>query len=121
MSPRAVRSLKPRRFLPADAVRRSLRQPKIMTIIQQSAGGWEHRFTHLFARISEEDDCYVVQIRLRNEATPALEDSAWGEEIAESIESAAEMIATLAEWFFIPRDRITLEIRMDNLAGSTRH
>jgi hypothetical protein len=92
-----------------------------MTIIQQSAGGWEHRFTHLFARISEEDDCYVVQVRLRNEATPALEDSAWGEEIAESIESAAEMIATLAEWFFIPRDRITLEIRMDNLAGSTRH
>jgi hypothetical protein len=93
-----------------------------MTIIQQSAGGWQHRFTHLFARISEEDDCYVVQVRLRNEATPAVvEDSAWGEEITDSIESAAEMIATLAEWFFIPRDRITLEICMDDLAGNTRH
>jgi hypothetical protein len=92
-----------------------------MSIISQSAGGWEHRFTHLFAQISEEDDCYVVQVRLRNEAMPPPKATAWGEEIADSIETAAEMIAILAEWFFIPSDRITLEIRMDDPAGNTRH
>jgi hypothetical protein len=92
-----------------------------MTIIQQSTTGREHRFTHLFARISEEDDGYIVQVSLRNEAMPVPKHAAWGEEIADSIESAAEMIAILAEWFFIPKDRITLEIRMDDLAQNTRH
>jgi hypothetical protein len=89
-----------------------------MTIIRQSTTGRQHRFTHLFARISEEDDGYIVQLRLRNEATP---DTAWGEEIADSFESAAEMIGILAERFSIPMDRITLEIRMDDVAENTRH
>jgi hypothetical protein len=79
------------------------------------------RFTHLFARITEEDERYVVQVRLYNDATPLPEDAAWGEEIADSIESASEMIAGLAARFSIPQDRITLEIRMDDVAKSIRH
>ena len=53
--------------------------------------------------------------------TPRPESTAWGEEIADSMESASEMIAGLAASFSIPQDRITLEIRMDDVAQSTRH
>jgi len=79
------------------------------------------RFTHLFASITEEDDSYTVQVRLHNASVTARESTAWGEEIAPSIEIAAEMITALAERFSIPQDRITLEIRMDNVAANTRH
>ena len=79
------------------------------------------RFTHLFARITQEEDGYVVQVRLHNDATPRSESTAWGEEIADSMEAASEMIASLAASFSIPQDRITLEIRMDDVAQSTRH
>jgi len=37
------------------------------------------RYTHLFACISEEDDGYVVQLRLYNKVKPA--HAAWGEEL----------------------------------------
>jgi len=80
-----------------------------------------HRFTHLFARITEEGDSYVVQVRLHNDVTVSPDDAAWGEEIADSIEAASEMIAVLATRFSIPEDRITLEVRMDNMAGNTLH
>ena len=43
------------------------------------------RFTHLFARITEEEDGYVVQVRLHNDARPSPEGTAWGEDIAEPI------------------------------------
>jgi hypothetical protein len=91
-----------------------------MSIIQPSATR-RHRFTHLSASIIEEDDSFVVQVRLHNDAMSSPEGTAWGEEIAESIESAAEMIAVLAERFSIPQDRITLEIRMEDMAENTRH
>lgn len=78
------------------------------------------RFTHLFARITEDDDSYIVQIRLHNDVIAAPSGAAWGE-VADSIESAAEMIGALAERFSISQDRITLEIRMDNIAENTRH
>jgi len=79
------------------------------------------RFTDLFARITQEDDGYVVQIRLHNAATPQPGNAVWGEEIADSIESASEMVADLAAKFYIPQDHITLEIRMDDMAENTRH
>jgi hypothetical protein len=48
-----------------------------MTVVQSSAIGHGQRFTHLFARITEEDDGeYVVWVRLRNNAAP--ENTAWG-------------------------------------------
>jgi hypothetical protein len=49
------------------------------------------------------------------------EATAWGEEIAESIESAAEMIPVPAERFSISQDRITLEIKMEDIAENARH
>ncbi|MBX9841641.1 MAG: hypothetical protein K2Z80_07530 [Xanthobacteraceae bacterium] len=79
------------------------------------------RFTHLFARITEESDCYVVQVRLHNGVTVSPDAAAWGEEIAETIEAASEMIADLATRFSIPEGRITLEVRMDNMAENTIH
>jgi hypothetical protein len=91
-----------------------------MTFVRPFATSPRQRFTHLFAMITEEDDDeYVVRVRLRNDVAP--ENTAWGEEIADSIEMAAEMIAMLAERFSIPRERITLEIRMDDIAENTRH
>jgi hypothetical protein len=81
----------------------------------------KRRFTHLFARITEEDDSYVVRVRLHNPSKATPESTAWGEEIAPSIETAAEMITALAKRFSIPQNRITLEIRMDDIAANTRH
>jgi hypothetical protein len=75
----------------------------------------------LFARITEEDDSYVVEVRLYNGAAASAEDAAWGEEIADSIEAVSEMIAILAVRYSIPQDRITLEVRMERMAESTCH
>ena len=52
------------------------------------------RYTKLFACISEEEDGYVVQVRLSNEKKP--ENSAWGEEMVDSFERASELVAALA-------------------------
>ena len=77
------------------------------------------RFTDLFASISEEDDGYTVQVRLYDEATP--ENAAWGEEIADSIETASMLVGALAAEFSIPESRIKIEIRMNNMTDGTRH
>jgi hypothetical protein len=77
------------------------------------------RFTDLFASISEEDDGYTVQVRLYDEATP--ENAAWGEEIADSIETASMLVGALAAEFSIPEARIKIEIRMNNMTDGTRH
>ena len=51
------------------------------------------RFTRLFACISEEEDGYMVQVRLSSEMNP--EDSAWGEEIVDSFETASVGLRSL--------------------------
>jgi hypothetical protein len=79
----------------------------------------ELAYTHLFACISEEDDGYIVQVRLYNQ--PISQDAAWGEEIADSIEMASALIATIADKFSIPQERIKLELRMANIADNTQH
>jgi len=79
------------------------------------------RFAYLSARITEEDDCFTVDVRLHNGVTASLEDVAFGEEIAESIEVASEMIAVLATRFSIPEDRINLEVRLESIAENTYH
>jgi hypothetical protein len=81
----------------------------------------KRRFSHLFARICEEEDSYVVQVRLHNGGTPRSNDAVWGESITDSIETASEMIAGLASDFSISPDRITLEFRMDNVTENTWH
>lgn len=90
-----------------------------MTFVQPTGTNTRQRFTHLFAMITEEDDAYVVRVRLRNDAAP--ENTACGEETADSIETAAEMISILAQRFSIPQERIKLEIRLDEIAVNTRH
>ncbi|MET0539747.1 MAG: hypothetical protein ABWZ64_17680 [Xanthobacteraceae bacterium] len=77
------------------------------------------RFTDLFASISQEDDGYTVQVRLYDEATP--ENAAWGEEIADSIETASMLVGALAAEFSIPEARIKIEIRMNKMTDGTRH
>jgi hypothetical protein len=69
--------------------------------------------------ISEEENGYTVQVRLCNEIKP--ENSAWGEEIADSFETASELIAALAGEFSIAQACIKIEIRMHNHKQSTRH
>jgi hypothetical protein len=77
------------------------------------------RYTRLFASISDEEDCYTVQVRLSNERKP--EDSAWGEEIVDLFETASELVATLAGEFSIVQACIKIEIRMHNHKHGTRH
>jgi hypothetical protein len=77
------------------------------------------RYTRLFACISEEEDGYTVQVRLCNEMKP--ENSAWGEEIVDSFETASELVAALAGEFSIAKACIKIEIRMHNHKHGTRH
>jgi hypothetical protein len=77
------------------------------------------RYTHLSASISEDDDGFTVQVRLYNQLTP--DNTAWGEEIADSLETASMLVAALAAEFSIPQERIKIEMRMQNLADGTRH
>jgi hypothetical protein len=76
-------------------------------------------YTDLFASISEEDGGYTVQVRLYDRTRP--ESTAWGEEIADSVESASVLVEAIAEEFSIPQERIKIEIRMNNITTGTRH
>ncbi len=76
-------------------------------------------YSHLFARISEEDDGFAVEVRLHDETKPQI--AAWGEEIADSLEAASLMVAKLASEFSIPREHIKLEIRTNDMSNATRH
>ena len=77
------------------------------------------RYTKLFARISEEEDGYIVEVTLLNDTKP--ENSAWGEEIVDSFETASELVAALAGEFSIGEAGIEIEIRMHDHKHGTRH
>jgi hypothetical protein len=77
------------------------------------------RYTRLFACISEEESGYTVQVRLSSEMNP--EDSAWGEEIVDSFDTASGLVAALAGEFSIAQACIKLEIRMHDHKQGTRH
>lgn len=79
----------------------------------------ECHYTHLFARISEEDDGYIIVVRLYNKMIS--QNVAWGEEIADSFETASSLVAALAANFSIVEECITIDIRMCDLANGTRH
>jgi hypothetical protein len=74
------------------------------------------RFNDLFARLTREDDGYVVEIRLHNAATPQPSTRSR----ATSIESAPEMVADLAATFCMPQIA-SRSIRMDDIAQDTQH
>jgi len=74
----------------------------------------------MFASISEEvEGGYTVQVRLYNQTKP--ENAAWGEEIADSLETASTLVAALAAEFSIPQARIKIDIRMHNIRDGTQH
>jgi|RhiMetdeSRZDD1v2_1073273.scaffolds.fasta_scaffold356226_4 hypothetical protein len=77
------------------------------------------RYTHLFACISEEEDGYIVQVRLSHQMR--LENAAWGEEIADSFETASMLVTMLATEFSIPQARVKIEIKTHNMRDGTQH
>lgn len=78
-----------------------------------------NRFTHLSACVSEEDGSFTVQVRLSHEAEPG--SRAWGEEIADSFETASAMLGDLAAGYGIPQSHIEIILRMENARDGTRH
>ena len=86
-------------------------------LVESESGG--SRYTHLSVSICEEEDGYTVQVRLYNQAR--LENAAWGEEIADSLETASMLVAALAAEFSIPQAHIKIEIRMHKMTDGTRH
>jgi len=87
-------------------------------LVENASGA--SRYTHLFACICEEEDCYyTVQVRLSHEENR--KNSAWGEEIADSLETASMLIAAVAAEFSISQARIKIEIRLHDLAAGMRH
>jgi hypothetical protein len=79
----------------------------------------EPRYTHLSAWVTEEEDGYLVQVRLRHATKPA--NSAWGEEISDSLEMASALLHALADKFSIPQSRVDICLRMEKLQDGTRH
>jgi hypothetical protein len=77
------------------------------------------RFTHLSASLTEEDGGFTLHVRLYNETRPA--NTAWGEEITDSIETASALLDEIASAFSIPSSRIDISVRMERLADGTRH
>jgi hypothetical protein len=89
------------------------------TRIRTRPRGNAPRYTHLSACVSQEDGCFTVQVRLYDEAQP--KKGIWGEEIADSIETASALLKVLAEAYSIPQDRIKIRMQMDNASEATRH
>jgi hypothetical protein len=73
-------------------------------------------FTHLHARITQEEDGFRLSIRMHNRLKEA-----WGIETASSIEVASTMIGQLAQRFSIAQNCISIKIVMDNFKESTLH
>jgi hypothetical protein len=84
----------------------------------EATSGKSH-YTKLLARISQEEDGYMVEVTLLNETKPG--NSAWGEELVDSFETASELVAALAGEFSIGQGGIEIEIRMHNHKHGTRH
>src|ERR1700756_5100399 len=83
------------------------------------SGSDASRYTHLSACVTEDEDGFTVQVRLYHEAKP--EDGAWGEEIADSFETASALLDALATRFSIPQACIKIRIRMHDLTNGTKH
>lgn len=78
-----------------------------------------HQFTNLSVRITQEDDGFTVQVRLYSQVSP--ENTAWGEEPADSLEAASMMVEALAAEFSILAAQIKIDILMQDPRAGTRH
>ena len=76
-------------------------------------------FTRLYAKISQEDGGFTVSVRLQNHLEKR--ETAWGEELAPSIEVASSMIDAVAAQFSIPQEHISIAIRMETYRDGTQH
>jgi hypothetical protein len=76
-------------------------------------------FTRLHAHIVEEDGAFTVRVRLLNHLNQ--EESAWGEEIAETFDMASLMIGNLASEYSIPQNCISIKIVMRRFKDGTLH
>ena len=85
--------------------------------MKRSSEAWV--FTRLHACIVEENGAFCVRVRLRNHSDEA--ESAWGEEIASSIEMATRLVNALADAYAIERTHITMSIVMDRYKDGTFH
>jgi hypothetical protein len=88
-------------------------------VVSSPSASKEERFTHLTAWVIEEEDGYIVRVRLHHETKPA--NAAWGEEISDSLETASELLHALAEKFAIPQSRVEVRLRLENMRAGTRH
>jgi hypothetical protein len=88
-------------------------------VVSSGSGSNQSRYTHLTAWVSEEEDGYIVQVRLHHETKPAT--AAWGEEISDSLETASALLQALAAKFSIPESRVDIRLRLENLRDGTRH
>jgi hypothetical protein len=86
-------------------------------VVQTDSG--ESCYTNLFACISQEEDGYTVQVRLYDNGRP--QNNAWGEEVADSFETASMLVGAIAAEFSIAPARIKIELRMHDAATGTRH
>lgn len=72
------------------------------------------RYTRLRATISEQENFFCVHVQLSDDEG----NVASGEEIADTIESASDMIATVAVRFGI--DTVGIEVELDTCGSGTR-
>jgi hypothetical protein len=89
------------------------------TSVREKSESNKARYTNLFACISEEEDSFTVQVRLFSRGRP--DSAAWGEEIADSLETASMLVTAIAAEFSIVQAGIELEIRMLDARSGTRH
>ena len=82
-------------------------------------GAEKVRYTHMSVYISEEDDGFTVQARLYHQEKS--ESGAWGEEVADSFETASKLVGVLAAEFSIQQSHIKIEVRMLGMTNGTRH
>ena len=88
-------------------------------VVSSQSESNESRYTHLTAWVFEEEDGYIIQVRLHHETKPAT--AAWGEEISDSLETASALLQALAAKFSIPESRVDIRLRLENLRDGTRH
>ena len=76
-------------------------------------------FTRLHAQIVQEDGAFTVRVRMLNHLNH--QESAWGQEIAATIDMASSMINVLAKQFLISENCISIKIVMGEFKDGTFH
>ena len=76
-------------------------------------------FTRLHAQIVQEDGAFTVRVRMLNHLNQ--QESAWGKEIAATIDMASSMIDVLAKQFSISENCISIKIVMGEFKDGTFH